>query len=183
MIENYNEAANDDAQVWDCHHKKEITENKSIKQLKEEGCYYNVPPQDLIFLTHGEHAKIHKIGMKLSEEHRRKISENHVGMKGKHLSEETRRKISEAHAGKRHSEEWKTKISEALKGKHHSEEARKRMSDIKKINPPFAGKHHSEEIRKRMSEAMKLYWERKKINKEILCQNNLNPSNSIILNT
>ena len=55
---------------------------------------------NLVYLTRSEHAKIHnKIGKKLSEETKRKMSET---QKGKILSEETKRKISEANKGEKH---------------------------------------------------------------------------------
>ena len=60
----------------------------------------------------------------LSEEHKRKLRENHKGMTGLHHSEETKRKIGNAnrgkpswHKGKPLSEEHKRKISKALMGR------------------------------------------------------------------
>ena len=41
QIENYNLAISDTTQIWNCHHRKEIDEQKSIKQLKQEGLYPN----------------------------------------------------------------------------------------------------------------------------------------------
>lgn len=94
-------------------------------------------------------------GKKLSEEHRKKLSEVNKGesnpnygkhletFKGKHHSEETKKKMSENNArywaGKTLSEETKKKMSEAMKGihkgKHLSEEHRKKLSEANK------GKH------------------------------------------
>ena len=105
------------------------------KILLTGGIYYNRPADELIFLTHSEHSTLHckgnnyNRGKKLSEEHKRKISESNKGRtsvnKGKHLSEETKRKLSEAakgkptwNKGKHHSEEARTKMSESHKGKH-----------------------------------------------------------------
>lgn len=141
-IENYQLAVLDETQIWDCHHRKEIEENKSVKQLMEEGLYYNRPPEELIFLTSSEHHKLHTLGHKHSEETKKKISENH-GLKGKHHSEETRMKMSEARIGKHHSEEHKKHISEGAKGKKH--------------------KPYTEERKRKHSEVMKLYWIRKKL--------------------
>ena len=63
---------------FDIHH---IDENKMNNSLS-----------NLVYLTHSEHSKIHnKIGKKLSDETKRKLSEAK-----KHISEETRRKMSEA---------------------------------------------------------------------------------------
>ena len=71
---------------YDIHH---IDENKMNNSLS-----------NLVYLTRSEHSKIHnKIGKKLSEETKRKMSET---QKGKILSEETKRKISEANKGEKH---------------------------------------------------------------------------------
>ena len=55
-----------------------------------------------------------KIGRKLSEEHKGKISESHKGEKhhfyGKKFSEDYKKKLSESHKGIRQSEETKEKI-------------------------------------------------------------------------
>lgn len=71
-------------------------------------------------------------GRKLSEKHKRKISEALKGEKsvcfGKPRSEETKRKISEAKKGVVFSEEHKRKISEANRGKTLSEETKKKIS-------------------------------------------------------
>ena len=82
LIENYDKAIADNTQTWDCHHRRE--ELYSYAELVERGEYFDVPPEDLIFLTESEHHKIdskckrvgeaHK-GKKLSEEHKRKLGE------------------------------------------------------------------------------------------------------------
>lgn len=69
---------------------------------------------------------------KRSEEHKRKISESHIG---KHHSEETKKKLSESHTGKPLSEEHRKKLSESLTGRVFSEEHRKRMSDSQPKKP------------------------------------------------
>jgi group I intron endonuclease len=96
--------------------------------------------------------------------------ENHP-MFGKHLSEETKKKMSENHAdfsgenhpmfGRHQSEETKKKISNATKGenhpnfgKHRSEKTKRKISEAKKgENHPMFGKHLSEETKGKMSEA------------------------------
>lgn len=115
-IENYNEAISDTTQIWTCHHKKEIEDCKNVKQLKEEGLYYNRPSEELVFLRRSEHIKLHRLND--SEETRKKRIDNHVGMKGKQHSEETKLKMSRNHVG--------------MKGKHFSEEARRKMSEAHK---------------------------------------------------
>ena len=104
LIENYEKAIADKTQVWDVHHRKE--EFYSYKELIERGEYYDVPPSELIFLTHKEHRKIDSANKRLSE-----------AQKGKKLSEEHIRKMIEAHKGKPRSEEVKMKISESLKNR------------------------------------------------------------------
>lgn len=97
------------------------------------------------------------LGIHLSAETRRKISESNKGKhKEHHSSPETRRKISEAQKGRHLSAETRRKLSEANKGKipcnkgkHHSPEARKKISESLK------GTHRSPETRKKMSESSK----------------------------
>ena len=90
LIENYEKAVSDTSKMWDVHHRKE--EFYSYKELIERGEYYDVPPEDLIFLTREEHCKIDSYCKRLGETRR--------GKKGKKPSEETKRKLSEAHKGK-----------------------------------------------------------------------------------
>lgn len=126
-IENYDLAIND-TQIWDCHHRmethrrngKERITRLSPQDLIEWSLYYNRPADELIFLTHSDHLKLHKKGntnmkgKRHSEEAKRKMSE---AAKGRTLPEEIKRKISETEKGKKVSEETKRKISEANKGK------------------------------------------------------------------
>lgn len=92
-------------------------------------------------------------GTKLSEEHRKKLSESHKGkisgMKGKKMSEESCRKIGDSKKGQT---PW-------IKGKHHSDETKRKMSDNRKgkmvgENHPFFGKHHSDETRHKISNSL-----------------------------
>ena len=74
---------------------------------------------------------------KLSEDHKRKISESLKGRNsgknnpfyGKHHSEETRKKLSESHKGIKLSEETKRKIGEKSKGRRYSEETKRKISE------------------------------------------------------
>ena len=143
-IENYEEALHSPLK-YDLHHRREISENKSRKDLKEENLYYDRPPEELIFIEAGEHRRLHKKG-----------NQNTLGH---HFSEETKQKMSAAQKGdknpmfgKRLSVETRQKISDAMKGKqcamgHHcSAETIQRMSAAQKgifageKNPMF-GKH------------------------------------------
>jgi len=105
LVENYMQARFDKENKWELHHRKEIDENKKRKELIAEGRYYNVEPEELIFLTREEHNKLHHTGNKhnlgkhYSEDTKKKISENHKGMLGKQHSEETKKKISDVRKG------------------------------------------------------------------------------------
>lgn len=115
------------------------------------------------------------LGVKRSEETKKKISENSKGNKnnlGKHFSEETKLKmskakkdkhypkVSEARKGKpsntkgKHwklSEETKLKMSKAKNGNHYP-----KISEARKGKPsPMKGKHPSEEAKQHMSETKK----------------------------
>ena len=81
------------------------------------------------------------LGMKHTEEARKKISEIH---KGKIVSKETRKKLSEINKGKKLNEEHKKKLIEANKGKNRSEEARKKMSEATK------GRKHTKETKQKI---------------------------------
>lgn len=70
LIENYDRAIADEEHTWDCHHRKE--EFYSYKELKERGEYYDVSPDDLIFLTREEHNKIDSCCKRNGEAHRGK---------------------------------------------------------------------------------------------------------------
>ena len=83
LIENYDKAIADETQTWEVHHRKE--ELYSQKELIERGEYFDVPPEDLIFLTIAEHNKIDSYCKRHSE-----------AMKGKKHSEEHKRKIGKA---------------------------------------------------------------------------------------
>lgn len=133
-VENYEKAKADNFKGWDCHHRFELDgiTTLSIQELIGLGLYYDRPAEELIFLTRGEHIKLHHKGKKRSKETRKKMSDAH---KGKHLSEEHKRKVSESHKGICHSEESRKKISESHKGKHLSEETKKKLSEARK------GKH------------------------------------------
>lgn len=86
------------------------------------------------------------LGKHFSEEHRRKLSESHKGIKawniGKPCTEETKRKISEAQKGSKNHRYGKT----------HSLEMRLRMSERLKGNTYTLGRRLSEEHKRKISE-------------------------------
>lgn len=117
LIENYDKAIADTENMWNCHHRLE--EKYSQKELIKMGRYYNVSPEDLIFLTTKEHNSLHKKGKQckpLSEEWKKKISESNKGKKHYEMTEETKKKISEARKDIIFSEEHKKHLSESHKG-------------------------------------------------------------------
>ena len=101
------------------------------------------------------------MGKKLTEEHKRNISEAH---KGKKHTEEHRRRNSEAQKGKKLSEETKKKISTSLRAmtRAFSEEHRKKSRERRLLyNMSWKGGRHSEETRIKISKAhqdMKKPW-------------------------
>lgn len=162
QIENYAEAVKSPLK-YDLHHRLEISENKSRKDLIDENLYYDRPATELIFLSHVEHSRLHNANM--SEETKLKISKSN-----KNPSVETRQKMSVANKGEKNpmfgkhlSVDTRQKISEAMKGKpgtmlgkpspwlgkHPSEET------LKKISDSHLGKRLSAETRKKISNASK----------------------------
>ena len=84
--------------------------------------------------------------LKLSEEHKRKISKS---SKGKIISEKQKQQISEAHTGRKHTEQSRKNMSDAHIGIKPSEETKKRMSDsaLKGINHPWYNPNLTDEER------------------------------------
>ena len=73
LIENYELALKDTTQTWHCHHRLETDLGLSPDDLKEQGKYFNVPANELIFLTQNEHIKLHRLNaLEKTEEKRSK---------------------------------------------------------------------------------------------------------------
>lgn len=68
LIENYYQAVNDKSQLYDLHHRLELTLDgefaHDVEDLIRMGMYYDRPYFELIFLPHGEHSKLHNKAMK-----------------------------------------------------------------------------------------------------------------------
>jgi len=88
-----------------------------------------------------------KKGIKLTDEHKRKIGDANRGRK---FTKEQRMNMSLAHIG-----------NTSHLGHKHSEESRKKMSEAARGNTSHLGMKCSDESRKRMSEAAKAAWARK----------------------
>lgn len=158
-VKNYDKAKADNFKNWHCHHILETHNSDgerrlvdiSHDELKALGMYYNVPAEQLIFMSSSEHLSLHNKG-KLSPktvEHRNKISE---ALKGRPLSEEHRKKLSETLKGRTFSEEHKKKIGEAKKGKPGkplSEETKNKLSEA------LSGRKFSEEHKKKIGKTKK----------------------------
>lgn len=120
-IENYEDAVRSPL-IYDLHHRLEIDEMQTRSDLKFLHLYFHRPPEELIFLEHGEHMRLHNMNM--STETRKKKADAMKGNQcamGHHCSAETRQKISENNRrywkGKPRSPETRQKMSEAHKGK------------------------------------------------------------------
>ena len=159
LIENYEQALNDQTQIWHCHHRLETELGLSSKELIEFGVYFNRPASELIFMPPEEHLELHNKG------------ENNP-MYGKPLSEEHRANLSKALKGKSAGEKngmyGKGYLISGEKngmfGKHQTEEAKAKQSKASKgENNPMYGKNSEDfmteeairEKRRKYSESMK----------------------------
>ena len=126
-IENYDTSIKSPLR-YDLHHRREISENKSKSDLIDENLYYHRPPEELIFLEHKEHVRLHNKGKFVSTDTRQKMSDAKKGEKcymyGKPKSDETRRKISENNC-----RYWRGKPGTCL-GKHWHLENGRRIYEI-----------------------------------------------------
>ena len=152
-IENYDLALADATQIWDCHHRDEIRElpsgmkvYRSKQELIENSRYFQCPANELIFLTHKQHASIHNKGKHLDSDTKRKLSDAN---KGQTRTAETRRNLSESLKGRTLSVEHRQKLSEAGKGRIFTAETRKKISESQK------GRVFSIEHKRKLAEAAK----------------------------
>lgn len=110
QVENYELAEKANFVGWVIHHRLE--EFYTMQELKELGRYWDVPPEELIFVTQTEHKK-----------------QPHKSFQpGRfHLTDEQRKKVSEAQKGKKQSVESNEKRSKKLKGIKRSPETIEKM--------------------------------------------------------
>lgn len=140
-IENFEQAATDTNEVWDCHHRLEETTPKRV--LEENGLYFNRPASELVFLTHKDHTKLHTT-----------FHYWRSGMRGKQQSEETREKISQTRKERIASGEIviDTSACHTLEANAKiSAKAKERYKD--KENHPMYGSHMSDSTKEKISAA------------------------------
>lgn len=118
--------------------------------------------EELQKMSEAHNGRVYKTGHKLSEEHKKKLSEAKKGKpgnkKGKRLSDDSKRKISEGLSGKQLSEDHKKNISLGLlgenntwRGKHHSDETKKKLSEAHSgENSYWYGRTHTEETKEKL---------------------------------
>ena len=133
-------------------------------QLKDPDCMNLVTGGGSGDVTIEKAAKA-RLGQKLTDEHKRKISQS---MKGVIHSEDACRKMSESKRGKqtwalgqKFSEEHKRKMRDGNRGQKRTEESRQKMRDAwkKRVN---RGQKHTEETKRKLSEKARLREERKR---------------------
>lgn len=119
-IENYQQAISELYQKYELHHRLEIMpfSGKRVDKyyLINQGMYYDVQPEALIFLTVTEHRKLHFDGKRFQDfQYIKGLKENNRIKKIKKIkkdksykfSEEARKRMSEAGKGKHKGQHWK----------------------------------------------------------------------------
>lgn len=118
LIENYELAKKDNFKGWDLHHRLELTLDGEFAHTPEDlirmDMYYNRPYFELIYLKHGEHTRLH--ARNRSSEIRAKYSKHRLGSK---LSEETKLKISSSKKGCKAPNEGIPRYEFGIKFKEH----------------------------------------------------------------
>lgn len=124
LIENYDSAINDADNLWVVHHRDEIRllpsgmiAMRSKAELEENGRYWLVPANELIFMLEKEHMAMHAHYQRVSPEAKQKMRLAKLGKPSARKfyspSAFTREKLRAAQNGKRLSPETRRKISEA----------------------------------------------------------------------
>ena len=103
LIENYKEAVNSN-EIYDCHHRLEIDLKKTPKELQELNLYYNRPANELVFITHADHTRLHQTNKIFSQSTKDLLSDagkKRVGDKnsfyGKRHTEDSKQKMRKPH--------------------------------------------------------------------------------------
>lgn len=138
-IENYQEAINDTTEVWDLHHRLELTLDgePALRRadLQRMGMYYHRPYFELIFLKKKDHYNLHSAGHKNP-------------MYGHKQTPEAIERTRKANLGRKDTPETiekkriaSTGENNGFYGKHHTAEKRAYWSQIRKGRPnPNKGK-------------------------------------------
>ena len=132
------ECNNNELDYWEKYYIKELNTKAPYGYNLTDGgdgmSGYSCPPRTEEWKEKQREA--HK-GKKLSEEHKKKISDANKGKKKPPVTEETRKKMSESRKGEKHwnyrkhlSDEHKNKIGKGNKGKHRSEEQKIKLSKL-----------------------------------------------------
>lgn len=140
-------------------HTFEILEECSKELLNEQEKYW-IKFYNTFDTKHGMNLQEGGSTGKVSEETKRKISNSLLGnqyTKGHKLSEEHRKKLSEKRRGKPLSEKARKCLlgNQRVKGYKHTEETRKRLSEYLKGNQRTKGKKLSDEHKKKISKSSK----------------------------
>ena len=118
LIENYELAKKDNFKDWDLHHRLELTINGEFAHTWEDlirlGMYYDRPYFELIYLKHGDHAKLHACARSI--EYRANVSKHRLGSK---MAEETKLKISSSKKGSIPGNKGKPRSKFGIKFKEH----------------------------------------------------------------
>lgn len=115
LIENYANAIADNTQTWEVHHRKE--EFYSQKELIERGEYFDISPEELIFLTKSEHNKIDSHCKRTSEAMKGKFI-NRKDQSKKVLCVETGEVFESTRDAQRKTGIYQSNISQACIGKY-----------------------------------------------------------------
>lgn len=117
LIENYKEAVNSN-EIYDCHHRLEIDLKKTPKELQELNLYYNRPANELVFITHADHTRLHQTNKIFSQSTKDLLSDagkKRVGDKnsfyGKRHTEDSKQKMSKVRSIKY---KWLTPTGEII---------------------------------------------------------------------
>ena len=77
LVQNFYQAKADGFEGWCIHHRLEIQQDKIVsrQQLIDQDLYYRRPASELVFMTNGEHMKLHN-SHKHTKQHNKNISES-----------------------------------------------------------------------------------------------------------
>ncbi len=168
LVENYQDAINDENNLWICHHRLETHYKNGRKrkeyldreQLIKNRLYYHRPANELIFLTIPDHIYLHKYGIPRSENDKLKIKEGmkYITEKERERRRKTAFKMGINNLGKKLSLETKENIRKGVMGKN---KGRKQTKEARRINSIcHIGIHRSEDTKRKLSEyfkGMKVY--------------------------